>query len=517
MVKAGSLTSAIRTLEVLLRSHISSMEKQDSAADEKAAAGQLAAATRRKGSTVKAINKPKANKRKLDNIEENEVVDVDDKIRNEKVTVTVRIIFLKIGTIDTIHDRFSADVMVLSKWREPALDGKKDSAESIEWESYWDPKLSIANGIGDMKYTVTYSLQRNNHGGETTVCEHKHCTGQFFEFMELEKFPFDSQDLTVHVTSDRSESELEFVEDTVDSSGVNMEAFSAEQEWHLETTVNTWKKFTSKKTARGRIKIPNIYIAAKASRRPQFFIYNIIIIMFSISSLAFSTFTVNLSTPESRLPLTYILVLTTVTFKFVVNKSLPKISYLTYLDKYILGSMIILCSVCVWHAIAGAVVCPYTASPNTTISTTTTSTTTTTTAAAALNVNATATTTTAATTTTSATATTPKGSVVISCTRAKCNASSTAIFIDYIALGVLASTYVGFHLVFVVLINCTGGDEGPNEERDMDDDEDDDDGGKRSPSNNMNSSTEKLQIETTAKKSNQDLQQQKENNLPSVA
>lgn len=33
-------------------------------------------------------------------------------------------VFLKIGTIDTIHDRYSAEVLLQSKWHEPRLDGK---------------------------------------------------------------------------------------------------------------------------------------------------------------------------------------------------------------------------------------------------------------------------------------------------------------------------------------------------------------------------------------------------------
>lgn len=73
----------------------------------------------------------------------------------------------------------------------------QDSAH-VEWDNYWDPKLMIANGIGDMKYTVSYSLHRDHTGSEgggggAIVCEHRHCQGQFFEFMELNKFPFDSQ------------------------------------------------------------------------------------------------------------------------------------------------------------------------------------------------------------------------------------------------------------------------------------------------------------------------------------
>jgi hypothetical protein len=32
---------------------------------------------------------------------------------------------MKVGSIDTIHDRFSAEVLVQTRWREPLLDGKR--------------------------------------------------------------------------------------------------------------------------------------------------------------------------------------------------------------------------------------------------------------------------------------------------------------------------------------------------------------------------------------------------------
>jgi hypothetical protein len=73
--------------------------------------------------------------------------------------------------------------------------------------------------------------------------------------------------------------------------------------------------------------------------------------MLFICSLTFATFSVDLKMPQNRLQLSFILLLTTITFKFVVSQTLPRISYLTYLDKYILTSMGILCGVCVWHAV----------------------------------------------------------------------------------------------------------------------------------------------------------------------
>ena len=44
---------------------------------------------------------------------------------NVQVKVSLRTVFLKVGAIDTIHDRFTAEALVVARWREPAFDGKK--------------------------------------------------------------------------------------------------------------------------------------------------------------------------------------------------------------------------------------------------------------------------------------------------------------------------------------------------------------------------------------------------------
>jgi hypothetical protein len=66
--------------------------------------------------------------------------------------------------------------------------------------------------------------------------------------------------------------------------------------------------------------------------------------------MIFATFSVKPSLPQNRLQLSFTLLLTAVTFKFVVNRCLPTISYLTSLDKYVLASMFLLCVICSWHA-----------------------------------------------------------------------------------------------------------------------------------------------------------------------
>ncbi|CAF4503912.1 unnamed protein product [Rotaria socialis] len=60
--------------------------------------------------------------------------------------------------------------------------------------------------------------------------------------------------------------------------------------------------------------------------------------------------------PANRLQTGATLLLTSITFRWTVNRSLPTISYLTSLDKYAIISIFILVGLCIWHAIIGAVI-----------------------------------------------------------------------------------------------------------------------------------------------------------------
>ena len=40
------------------------------------------------------------------------------------MVVELRVVFLKIGEIDTLKEQYSADTFIQAKWREPTLDGK---------------------------------------------------------------------------------------------------------------------------------------------------------------------------------------------------------------------------------------------------------------------------------------------------------------------------------------------------------------------------------------------------------
>ncbi|KAK7483882.1 hypothetical protein BaRGS_00024899 [Batillaria attramentaria] len=170
--------------------------------------------------------------------------------------------------------------------------------------------------------------------------------------MELAEFPFDIQDISVLVTSELKEEEVELVEDEHLLSVVDTHTFSDEQEWMLHNYVTTEPKtlleteftqFTHSK--------PGLFFKCCAERRSGFFVWNIMFVMSVISALSLVTFAVDRALPQNRIQLSFILVLAGVTFKFVASQAVPRISYLTHLDRYILTLMIFLFLVAVWHGV----------------------------------------------------------------------------------------------------------------------------------------------------------------------
>ena len=91
------------------------------------------------------------------------------------------------------------------------------------------------------------------------------------------------QDLTLTITTERSESELDLAEDLVEISSINVQSFVDEQEWELHSHVETWNpsSLPSKVYQTSKHKHPSFSASCRASRRPGFFIWNIFLVMVS--------------------------------------------------------------------------------------------------------------------------------------------------------------------------------------------------------------------------------------------
>jgi len=275
------------------------------------------------------------------------------------VVVQCRVVFLKIGEIETIKERYNGEAFIQLKWREPELDHITDQElQHINWDLLWQPEVHIENVLGDNQGSI-WQQGILNEEGQCWIVEKRKVKGVFAETLELQDFPFDVQDLTITLSTERTENQVKLVQDPRDRSALIQQPFVQQQEWNLYDHIETKVLRTSAEIVRHEPYISgqhsSLYhsafsVTCRAGRRTGFFYWNIFLIMSFISCLAFATFSVQPKYVHNRLQLSFTLLLTSVAFKFVVNQSLPKISYLTYLDKYVLLAISFLCLICLWHS-----------------------------------------------------------------------------------------------------------------------------------------------------------------------
>ena len=215
--------------------------------------------------------------------------------------------------------------------------------------------------FNEYKYDVDirkseYPLITYDNGVVNTIRD-DYGIGQFRNEFDFRKFPFDKQDLKIkiHVKSP-STTNLEalplskFPAITLITPDINafigLEKYKNNnylKEWKvIETNIyNTFKttehvSLYTKKFVNGPRDILNIEV--KLERNSGFYLYKIIIPVFLILLVAWSVLWIPTPQIESRLTTSIVSLLALIAYNFVFHDDIPKLEYLTNLDKYILLS-----------------------------------------------------------------------------------------------------------------------------------------------------------------------------------
>eukprot|EP00054_Salpingoeca_dolichothecata_P026878 m.194172 g.194172 ORF g.194172 m.194172 type:complete len:252 (+) comp25791_c0_seq3:377-1132(+) len=98
-----------------------------------------------------------------------------------------------------------------------------------------------------------------------------------------------------------------------------------------------------------------IDITIKLRRRPTFYIYNVAIPMFFLTTMSACSWSIDREDIPSRLSVTLTLLLTAVAYKIVISSELPAVSYVTALDSYILTCTGFLALVVLQNTLSGTV------------------------------------------------------------------------------------------------------------------------------------------------------------------
>lgn len=310
--------------------------------------------------------------------------------------VRVRLSVYDITSIDEKEGAFSCSFFVEVSWEDPDLKRQADDcgrgeveggAELGAWEQMfpyvrcahgtskrWSPRLNFENIIGAPSDDVEkwhrvffYSRDGNTLLPAPVVCFRMSGSGTFRESYELHRFPFDAQDLSITITSmidapseqkqkrrslrrrskrpslQHSDSHnadmvmqvsVRLVRNTNASYQSVLPVADSLPEWTLGSHMRAYEGVTSPTRSSSGVSYPTLSMAIKATRKPQYFVWNVVFPQFLFVLLCFPCLLLPQEALVDRFSIILALLLASVTYQASMAEHLPKMSYLTWIDTY---------------------------------------------------------------------------------------------------------------------------------------------------------------------------------------
>ena len=202
----------------------------------------------------------------------------------------------------------------------------------------YDPDLNLKNKTQDGEGTSTrYVLSHYPKDGDepsfVTMQKTITSSSEFQVHFDFRTFPFDKQYLKFEI-----ENKDTYIDVSLDYSytlPMQIQDFTSLQlmEWKKDDIDINYN--TVKDLYHGGL-LDNLEIIVVVERHFDYFIFKIILPIFLILILSWSTFWICAREIESRLTVSVVCFLSLIAYTFVIDESLPKLSYLTILDVIIL-------------------------------------------------------------------------------------------------------------------------------------------------------------------------------------
>lgn len=174
----------------------------------------------------------------------------------------------------------------------------------------------------------------------------KSYSGTVYDFYDFKKFPFDEQILRVSLLPDAIENQFSHVDLVQNFRGYNVQQTNLENfneinaagdEWHFtEAWVETLTFYNPMNDQRTPYLTYDYFVERKAG----YYVYKLIIPIVFLILLSWVTFFIKVDELNSRVTISIVCFLSLIAYNFVVDDNLPKLNYLTFMDKFILVSYV---------------------------------------------------------------------------------------------------------------------------------------------------------------------------------
>jgi hypothetical protein len=248
--------------------------------------------------------------------------------------VYVVLFVVDVNNIDSANQEFEANVFAHVRWTDSRLAHDGPTPVSRPWSDVWHPRIQVVN---QQKLWPTFP-EIVEIAPDGTVVYRQRVWGSFSQPQEVHDFPFDTQTFNIQlVSAGYTPDEVVLLPEPGSTSEMNSEL--SVPDWRILE----WKVETGPfEVAPGARAVPGFGFSFKAKRQIGYFIVKVIIPLIFIVAMSWIVFWLDPKESGTRISVSITAMLTLIAYRFAVGTSLPKVSYLTRLDNFILLSTVLI-------------------------------------------------------------------------------------------------------------------------------------------------------------------------------
>lgn len=246
------------------------------------------------------------------------------------IKIEVGVNMIDLMEIDDISQTMTADFAVSQRWVDPRL-AHLEGCE-IPLTDIWTPDLTIINS--GRKFRNRPKKAVIGPGGQVSYLQRY--SGTFATYHKLNHFPFDDQVFRVSLFSPEwSEKDVQLI---ADSKETGMEDRLNISDWTINSVegVIDRQQFKSSGTSHSLF---DFIISAHRIR--GYYIWKVILPLCLIVAMSWCVFWINPAQYGPQIGLSATSMLTLIAFIFATTNMVPRLGYLTLLDRFIVGSTIL--------------------------------------------------------------------------------------------------------------------------------------------------------------------------------
>jgi anionic glutamate receptor len=208
--------------------------------------------------------------------------------------------------------------------------GEFEKTSTVDASDVWHPLLLIVN-----QRSVSQSLPESvTVDPDGSVRSMQRFTGTFSAVMDLRSFPLDRQQLTIWVVAPRRVGEP--VRLLVDESLTTLRNDRLSiSDWRVDELELIRREFRATASATAA---PGIELSIEVQRQFTYYVIQVIVPLLAIMLMPWAVFWIAPATINVRVGVVVTTMLTLIAYRFALANHVPRLSYLTRLDWFLLGA-----------------------------------------------------------------------------------------------------------------------------------------------------------------------------------